>query len=152
MSTTWKQIATLLTQAQAPLRVRIEKRDAEHPRDGNLRLTVSVPGPHRATYQLPLPDRRALLVQDFGGFYVAHLEQRPAVTPAPSSPTDGEVITAATMLGGLIGLALGRSKPASFVGLMAGAFAGAAVVAAKSSETKPAKSETAPPPATSLRG
>jgi len=126
---TWQQIAGVLAHEVAGARVRIEKYLIEHPTDGGLRPGVGLPVGQQADFRLILPDCRGLHVQDFGTHYEAHLDQTdPACDAVRHLMEDapGTFIVGTALVGGLVGLLLGRSKDAFAAGLFLGAGAACA--------------------------
>lgn len=129
----WREIASCLAGEPPGAKVRVEKHMVEHPKDAGLRPGIGLPVGQTADFRLRLPDCRGLHVQDFGTHYEAHIDQtdpacdaiRHLVEDAP-----GTFIVGSALIGGLIGLMLGRSGNAFAAGLLLGAGAGGLTAAA----------------------
>jgi hypothetical protein len=129
----WKSVATLLARQPPGQAMRIASHTVEHPVDGGLRPTTALPVGQRGDYRLALDAGGALLVHDFGRYYVATLEQASLVLQP--SPTSGEAevnpVSIGMAVGRLLGLYLGRTSTAASVGAALGALGAALVVAEK---------------------
>ena len=143
---TWSAVADRLSGEAPGTRLGVEKYVAQHPKDGGLLPSIGLPVGQSADFRLKLPDCRGLHVQDFGTHYEAHIDQTdPACDLVGHLRNDapGTFIATSALVGGLVGLLLGRSGQAFAAGLLLGAGAGGLSVAAK---------KTPPPLPSSSRG
>jgi hypothetical protein len=129
----WPDIATELATHPAGTRLRFHKSLVEHPRDAGMRPGVGLPVGQRADFRLTFrPECWGLHVQDFGDHYEAHIDQTdPGCDAIKHLQQDAPntLVAGAALVGGLIGLALGRSAGAIGVGALAGAAIGCLAVA-----------------------
>lgn len=141
----WSEVALVLLAEPAGTIIRVPRHLAEHPLDAGLRPALGLPQGQRADFRLRLDRDRALHVRDFGAFYEAHIDETDpehgtllrALRDAP-----GAGVTGTAVLGGLLGLLLGRSPRALVAGLVAGAALGA--VAQRAARPRDARRTTAP--------
>jgi hypothetical protein len=137
---TWEMVANRLSTEPAGTRLRVEKHLAEHPKDGGLRPSIGLPVGQTADFRLRLPDCRGLHVQDFGTHYEAHIDQTdPACDLVAHLRNDAPAtfMLTSALVGGLVGLLLGRSGQAFAAGLVLGAGVGG-VAAAEQAAKRPA--------------
>jgi hypothetical protein len=135
----WRDVAARLSTEPAGSKVRIEKASVEHPKDGGLRPSFGLPVGQQSDFRLTLPDCRGLHVQDFGTHYEAHIDQTdPACDAILHLVQDapGTFVVGSALVGGLMGLLLGRTSEAFAAGLLLGAGAGCLSAAAAQSDGK----------------
>jgi hypothetical protein len=129
---TWLQVAHHLKAKPAGTLFRLEKHQAQHPRDGGLHPSFGLPVGQRADYRLGYPKCGGLHVRDYGTYYVAHLDRvNPNCDPMGHILQDTPNLAGGAALGALVGLFIGRTKEA----LLAGAALGAILGLAASVET-----------------
>lgn len=141
---TWAHMVERLRE-QVPRRgYAIQRHQIEHPRDGGLTFSVGLPIGQRASYLAHLDDGEVLAVEEFGDRYIAAL-RRPVIRGVESAleETPGASVLALLALGGVIGLALGRSGEAALVGAVVGGVAGLAAVSVANAEERPETSYAA---------
>jgi hypothetical protein len=132
---TWAMVAQRLGVEPSGTRLRLEKHLAQHPTDGGLRPFLGLPVGQTADFRLLLLDCRGLHVQDFGTHYEAHIDQSDAQCDLVAHLRDdapAPLVVSSALIGGLVGLLLGRSKAAFAAGLVLGAGVGGIAAAEKS--------------------
>lgn len=135
---TWDHMVARLRE-QAPRRgYAIQKHRIEHPHDGGLTFSVGMPIGQRASYMRRLEGGEVLAVEELRDRYLARL-RRPVMRGVEGAleETPGASVLTLLALGGVIGLALGRSGEAALVGAVVGGVAGLAAVAVANAEAQP---------------
>jgi hypothetical protein len=110
-------------------RLQVAKYAVPHPRDAGAYVSLGLPAGQDADYRFaPEHDCRGIHVQSFGDFWLVHVDVvHPECSVAEHVRRDapGAWIAAATAVGGLLGLLLGRRKEAALAGAALGAIVGA---------------------------
>jgi hypothetical protein len=124
----WKSIATYLATQQPGYAMRVASHRVEHPLDGGLHPTVTLPIGQRGDYRTPVQGGYALHVYDFDRYYVAILEsaQHPSAPQAIRTGGDATGVATGVAIGSLLGLLLGRTAGSAVAGGALGALLGAA--------------------------
>lgn len=143
---TWEQMVEKLRERPSRGGYAIARHHIEHPRDAGLRFSAGLPIGQRATYlgRTGGGDGAVLMVREFGDRYHAHLRVPVArAIEHQLQDTPGASLLALAALGGVIGLAVGRSGEAALAGALVGGVVGMGAVAVSTAETKPSTSAAA---------
>jgi len=134
----WLQVFAQVEQHPPRTPVRIEKAGLPHPRDAGARVSVGIPRGQIADFRFP-PDHRCrgLHVQDFGDHWQVHVDEvHPACDVLDHLRVDapGGWVSGGAVVGGIVGLLLGRSKGAMLAGAGIGALLAASTAGGKDDE------------------
>jgi hypothetical protein len=104
--------------------LRFRKRDLPHPKEAGAKVSLGIPRGQITDYRFPPGhDCRGVHVQEFDGYWEAHIDEvHPACDLVEHLRVDapGGWVAVGALVGGLVGLAIGRSKGAFAAGACLG--------------------------------
>lgn len=132
---TWMDVHAYAQSAQRSV-VRVERRDAEHPRNAGARLTTTWPVGQLADYAIEIPDEAPLSIREFNDHFEAFVNTVDLGTQLVRALENNPDAT--MLLGGaLVGSALGSSITNKREGALLGA--GLGLLAAALLNDKPSR-------------
>ncbi len=136
---TWAQVASHLSGQPQHTFISLQKSQVEHPHGAGMRRSLGLPVGQIADWRVAHPNCHGLHVREYVDRYTAHLDH---VNPNCDLPghiaSDVPIVAGTAALGALVGLALGESPGAMFLGaLIGGAIGAAAAASAEAAATAP---------------
>src|SRR5262245_17938103 len=129
---TWAQVASELRRHPLPACVRLGPWHVEHPQAAGMTRSVGLPVGQIADWRLPHPNCHGLHVREYVGYYTAHVDHiNPRCDLAGHMTMDVPLVGGGAALGALVGLLVGESASAMFVGAIVGGALGAAAASAQ---------------------